>query len=75
MCAAYALSCSSFSAYLRGETCTAMDTAAAARNLAARTDGALVCEEIGEAARALDAAAGTASASTSPRIFPLVSTV
>ncbi len=42
VCAAYALSCASHAAYLRGETCTAVDTAAAARNLAARTDDALV---------------------------------
>ena len=39
--AAYALSESGFFAYLRGETCTAQDTAAA-RNLAARTGDALV---------------------------------
>ncbi|MGH3875316.1 MAG: helix-turn-helix domain-containing protein [Pseudonocardiaceae bacterium] len=41
-CAAYALACASHAAYLRGETCTAMDTAAAARSLAARTDDVLV---------------------------------
>ncbi len=55
--AAYALSCASFSAYLRGETCTAMDTAAAARNLAARTDDALVkavADQRAAAAHALD---------------------
>jgi hypothetical protein len=39
--AAYALSEVSHSAYLRSETCTAMDTAAA-RNLAAHTDDALL---------------------------------
>ncbi|MGH3885667.1 MAG: hypothetical protein ACRDSZ_03695, partial [Pseudonocardiaceae bacterium] len=42
VCAANALACTSLAAYLRGETCTAMDTAAAARNLAAHTDDALV---------------------------------
>ncbi|MGH3792599.1 MAG: hypothetical protein ACRDQ9_17755 [Pseudonocardiaceae bacterium] len=40
--AAYALTGASYSAYLRGEACTATDTAAAARNLAARTDDALL---------------------------------
>ena len=40
--AALALANASSSAYLRGETCTAMDTAAVARNLAAHTDDAQV---------------------------------
>jgi transcriptional regulator with XRE-family HTH domain len=40
--AAYALSEASHAAYQGGETCTAVDTAAAARNLAARTDDALL---------------------------------
>ncbi len=54
---AYALSEASFSAYLRGETCTAMDTAAAARNLAAHTDDSLVkvlADQRAAAAHALD---------------------
>jgi hypothetical protein len=38
-CAAYAAANASFAAFLRGETCTALD-AAAARSLAARTDDA-----------------------------------
>ena len=55
--AAYALSEASFSAYLRGAACTAMDTAAAARNLAAHTDDALVkalADQRAAAAHALD---------------------
>jgi transcriptional regulator with XRE-family HTH domain len=39
-CAAYAAANTSFAAFLRGDTCTALDTAAAARSLAARTDDA-----------------------------------
>jgi len=39
-CAAYAAANTSFAAFLLGDTCTALDTAAAARSLAARTDDA-----------------------------------
>lgn len=39
-CAAYAAAEASWAAFLRGDTCTALDTAAAARSLAARTDDA-----------------------------------
>jgi hypothetical protein len=55
--AAYALSEASFSTYLRRAACTAMDTAAAARNLAAHTDDALVkalADQRAAAAHALD---------------------
>ncbi|MGH3866013.1 MAG: helix-turn-helix domain-containing protein [Pseudonocardiaceae bacterium] len=37
-CAAYAACSASYAAFLRGDTCAALDTAAAARSLAARTD-------------------------------------
>lgn len=39
-CAAYAAAWTSFAAFLRGDTCIAVDTAAAARSLVARTDDA-----------------------------------
>ncbi|MGH3754344.1 MAG: helix-turn-helix domain-containing protein [Pseudonocardiaceae bacterium] len=55
--AAYALSEASHAAYQGGDTCTAMDTAAATRNLAARTDDALlrvVADLRAAAAHALD---------------------
>ncbi|MBV8541784.1 MAG: helix-turn-helix domain-containing protein [Pseudonocardiales bacterium] len=39
-CAAYAAARTSYAAFLCGDTCTALDTAAAARSLAARTDDA-----------------------------------
>lgn len=55
--AAYALSEASFSAYQCGDTCTALDTAAAARNLAARTDDArlrVLADLRAAAAHALD---------------------
>jgi transcriptional regulator with XRE-family HTH domain len=39
-CAAYAAASASFAAFLRGDTCIALDMAAAARSLAARTDDA-----------------------------------
>ncbi len=55
--AAYALSEASHAAYLRGETCIAVDTAAAARNLTARTDDALLkalADQVAAAAHALD---------------------
>jgi len=39
-CAAYAAANTSFAAFLRGDTCTALDAAAAARSLAAHTDDA-----------------------------------
>ncbi|MBV8542547.1 MAG: helix-turn-helix domain-containing protein [Pseudonocardiales bacterium] len=39
-CAAYAAAWTTYAAFLRGDTCAALDTAAAARSLAARTDDA-----------------------------------
>lgn len=55
-CAAYATANASFAAFLRGDTPTALDTAAAARSLAARTDDArlkALAERVAAAAYAL----------------------
>jgi hypothetical protein len=55
--AAYAATNASMAAFLRGDTPTALDTAAAARSLAARTDDVLlkaVAEQMAAAAYALD---------------------
>ncbi len=56
-CAAYAAANTSFVARLRGDTPTALDTAAAARSLTARTDDArlkALAEQVAAAAYALD---------------------
>lgn len=56
-CAAYAAANASFAAFLRNDTPTALDTAAAARNLATRTDDArlkALAEQMAAAAYALD---------------------
>jgi transcriptional regulator with XRE-family HTH domain len=56
-CAAYAAAWASYTAFLRGDTCTALDTAAAARSLAARTDDAQLkslVEQMAAGAYALD---------------------
>ncbi|MGH3866906.1 MAG: hypothetical protein ACRDQ4_12350 [Pseudonocardiaceae bacterium] len=55
--AAYAAANTSFVAFLRGDTCTALDMAAAARSLAARTDDTklkALAEHMAAAAYALD---------------------
>lgn len=56
-CAAYAAANASYAAFLRGDTPTALDTAAAARSLAARTDDVrlkALAEQRAAAAYALD---------------------
>lgn len=56
-CAAYAAANASMAAFLRGDTPTALDTAAAARSLAARTDDVRLkanAEQMAAAAYALD---------------------
>ncbi len=56
-CAAYAAANASFAAFLRADTPTALDTAAAARSLAARTDDArlqALAEQMAAASYALD---------------------
>ncbi|MGH3771700.1 MAG: helix-turn-helix domain-containing protein [Pseudonocardiaceae bacterium] len=56
-CAAYAAANASFAAFLRGDTPTALDTAAAARSLAARTNDPrlkALAEQMAAAAYALD---------------------
>ncbi|MGH3888130.1 MAG: helix-turn-helix domain-containing protein [Pseudonocardiaceae bacterium] len=56
-CAAYAAAKASFAAFLRGDTPTALDTAAAARSLAAGTDDVrlkALAEQMAAAAYALD---------------------
>ena len=56
-CAAYAAANASLAAFLRGDTPTALDTAAAARSLAARTDDVrlkALAEQMAAAAYALD---------------------
>ncbi|MGH3772231.1 MAG: helix-turn-helix domain-containing protein [Pseudonocardiaceae bacterium] len=55
-CAAYAAANASFAAFLRGDIPAALDTAAAARSLAARTDDRLraLAEQMAAAAYALD---------------------
>ncbi|MGH3710199.1 MAG: helix-turn-helix domain-containing protein, partial [Pseudonocardiaceae bacterium] len=55
-CAAYAAANASFAAFLRGDAPGALDTAAAARSLAARTDDKLraLAEQMAAAAYALD---------------------
>ena len=64
-CAAYAAANMSFSAFLRGETHTALDTAAAARSLAARTDDVglkALAERMAAGAYALDGQYGSCMA-------------
>ena len=64
-CAAYAAANASYAAFLRGDTPTALDTAAAARSLAARTaDGRLkaLAEQRAAAACALDGQYGPSMA-------------
>jgi DNA-binding XRE family transcriptional regulator len=56
-CAAYAAAWTSFAAFMRGDTCIAVDAAAAARCLAARTDDARLkafAEQMAAGAYALD---------------------
>ena len=60
-CCAYAAANTSFAAFLRGDTPTALDTAAAARSLAARTDDTklkALAEHMAAAAYALDGQQG-----------------
>jgi hypothetical protein len=64
-CAAYAAAWTSFAAFMRGDTCVALDTAAAARSLAARTDDARLkafAEEMAAGAYALDGQHGSCMA-------------
>ncbi len=56
-CAAHAAVWTSYAAFLRGDTCTVLDTAAGARSLAARTDDAQLkafAEQMAAGAYALD---------------------
>lgn len=67
-CAAYAAVNTSFAAFLRADTPTALDTAAAARSLAARTDDVrlkALAEQMAAAAYALDGQYGPCMAASS----------
>jgi transcriptional regulator with XRE-family HTH domain len=67
LCAAYAAANTSLAAFLRGDTPTALDTAAAARSLAARTNDArlkALAEQMAAAAYALDGQYGPCMAAS-----------
>ena len=69
-CAAYAAANASYAAFIRGDTPTALDTAAAARSLAARTDDVrlkALAEQRAAAACALDGQYGPCMARLCPR--------